>query len=325
MSTLKQILFVMLMLSLIACSGSRQTANKEAATTLPIVAAGASGSTELYHISAGDQAHPTVSADGSMLAYQSNIDGNWEIYLQAVTGGTPIRLTDDTGSDEDPAFAPDGQKLLYTWSSPERNGDGQRDIYIIDRDGENRRVIVQSTSDDWAPRYLNDGSGFLFLSDRGSTEEAVVDRNRTLYHYSFADETIRPLAGNSTFTGAAVSFNSDSWLLTTRDGWYRTNSLILQDTLQVPTQLLVQAGVEPLPGSESLAVCFGEAVQGVRRLFLVNLDSGSASPLTEPTLDARWPTISPDGSLLYFCAREDDPAAVFNLYRLSLTAGTSGP
>ena len=324
MSTFTKILFVTLTLSLVACSGSRQAVKEEIASTSSSVNIGTDGTAELYHISAGDQAHPTVSVDGNMLAYQSNIDGNWEIYLQAVTGGTPVRLTDDTGSDEDPAFAPDGQKLLFTWSSPDCNGGGQRDIYIIDRDGENRRAVVQSSADDWAPRYLNDGSGFIFLSDRGSSAEAETERNRTLYHYSFVDESITPLAGSSTFTGAAGSVDNDSWLLTTRDGWYRTSSLTVRDTLQAPSQLLVQAGVEPLPGSESLAVCFGEAVQGERRLFLVNFQSGSASPLTEPKLDARWPALNPDGTLLYFCAREEDPAAVFNLYRLSLTAGTSG-
>jgi Tol biopolymer transport system component len=324
MSTFKQILFFMLTSSLIACSGSRQGLNEDVVSTSPVVTAGAGGSPELYHIAAGDQAHPTVSYDGSMLAYQSNIDGNWEIYLQAVTGGTPIRLTDDTGSDEDPAFAPDGQKLLFTWSSPDLNGDGQRDIYMIDRDGDNRRVIVQSSADDWAPRYLSDGSGFIFLSDRGAAADAAVERNRTLYHFSFIDDSITPLAGSNTFTGGAGSIDSDNWLLTTRDGWYRTNSLILQDTLQAPSQLLVQAGVEPLPGSESLAVCFGEAVQGERRIFLVNLISGSSSPLTEPALDARWPAVNPAGTLLYFCARENDPSAVFNLYSLPLTAGASG-
>lgn len=311
---------VLLLLWLVACSGSKQVRQEEQSSEPTAAAAVTGDAAEPYQLSAGDQAHPTVSADGNLLAYQSNVDGNWEIYLQSTGGSTPVRLTDDIGSDEDPAFSPTADRLLFTWSPPSVDGGEQRDIYLINRDGSNRRAVIQSPADDWAPVFLADGSGFLFLSDRADETALPADRHRTLYRYSFADQAVSSLFNDGQYTGSAYDARSNQWLLTSHEGWFRADSTLSNLTiLQTPQQLLVQAGVIPVPGSTSLAVCFGEGVEDVRRLYLLNLDTGVASPLTASALDARWPAITPDGSLIYFCARTAaDPSAVFDLYRVAL-------
>ena len=75
-----------------------------------------------------------------------------------------------------------------------------------------------------------------------------------------------------------------------------------------------------------MAFCFGEAEEGVRRIYLLNLESGAVSPLTKKSLDARWPAVTPDGGSLFFCARSsEDPTAVFNLYRLQLSGSSITP
>ena len=47
---------------------------------------------------------PSWSPDGSLIAFQSDRDGNWEIYVVGVDGGNVTRLTDNPASDESPCW-----------------------------------------------------------------------------------------------------------------------------------------------------------------------------------------------------------------------------
>ncbi len=316
---------LLLSLLLSACTGPRETVRDEEAGRVKAVTAPTQA--EVYHIEAGDQAHPAVSPDGNLLAYQSNVDGNWEIYLQPVVGGTPMKLTSDSGSDEDPVFSPDGTQLLFTWAPAGPEADQPRDIYLINRDGSGRRPVIQSPADDWAPVYLPDGSGFLFLSDRNDSNPDPQARFRTLYLYSFAGgELQEPFAGLQ-ITGSSWDERRHDYLVTGREGWFwADSSLTICDTLVTPSRLAVSAGVIPAGGDAPEAICFGEREEHRRQLFRVNLASGAEFPLTATELDARWPVLTPDGETLFFCAKlADDPASVFNLYRLQLTTPAPAP
>jgi tetratricopeptide (TPR) repeat protein len=74
--------------------------------------------------------------NGGMLAYMSNVTGNWEIYLLSVTGGVVV-LTDDPASDGLPAWAPDGSGLAFV-----SNRDGSWGIYLMGPNGEDPHKIL---------------------------------------------------------------------------------------------------------------------------------------------------------------------------------------
>jgi hypothetical protein len=50
-----------------------------------------------------------------VLAYSSDRggEGNLDIWLQQVSGGTPLRLTDNPADDTDPSFSPDSKIIAY--------------------------------------------------------------------------------------------------------------------------------------------------------------------------------------------------------------------
>lgn len=59
-----------------------------------------------------DELLPRVSPNGRLLAYASNEDGRWNIYIQPILGpGTRVRVSVDGGGD--PAWSPDGTALFY--------------------------------------------------------------------------------------------------------------------------------------------------------------------------------------------------------------------
>lgn len=62
----------------------------------------------------GDDAMPSVSPDGTRLAFASNRSGNWDIYVMPVSGGPAVQVTTDSGDELHPSWSPDGAKLVFS-------------------------------------------------------------------------------------------------------------------------------------------------------------------------------------------------------------------
>jgi len=74
--------------------------------------------------------------NGGLLAYMSNVTGNWEVYLLS-TGGGIVVLTDDPASDGLPVWAPDGSSIAFA-----SNRDGSWGLYLMEPNGENPHKIL---------------------------------------------------------------------------------------------------------------------------------------------------------------------------------------
>jgi eukaryotic-like serine/threonine-protein kinase len=90
-----------------------------------------------------------------LLAYASDRAGNGDldIWIQQMSGGTPLRLTDDPADDSMPDFSPDGSQLVFR---SERNGGG---IYLVPALGGPARLIA---ADGRQPRFSPDGSRLAY-------------------------------------------------------------------------------------------------------------------------------------------------------------------
>ena len=54
----------------------------------------------------GDNWSPSWSPDGTSILFQTNRDGNWEIYLMNTDGSNPRNLTKDAADDQYPNMKP---------------------------------------------------------------------------------------------------------------------------------------------------------------------------------------------------------------------------
>ena len=110
-----------------------------------------------------------------MLAYQSNCEGSYDIWVVGAPGNAPQRLTRTADVDErEPDWSPDGTQIVYR-SSPldvARNEDGE--LRLISRDGSAGAGLgIQGRSPVWSP----DGSRLVFMSQR--------DGSWQIYAYEF--------------------------------------------------------------------------------------------------------------------------------------------
>ncbi len=86
--------------------------------------------------SMGIENYRTEVAFEGNIVFQSDIDGDYEIYLLTMKGVK--KLTDNNWNDENPKWSPDGTKIGFT-----ANPDGKYEIFVMDADGRN---LVQLTT-----------------------------------------------------------------------------------------------------------------------------------------------------------------------------------
>ncbi len=95
------------------------------------------------------------------IVFESNRDGDWDIYSMDVNGNNLVQLTDHPALDGYPACSPDGRRIAF---ASERGV--THDLYVMDSDGKN---VVRLTRDNFLegrPSWTPDGSKIAVASYR---------------------------------------------------------------------------------------------------------------------------------------------------------------
>ena len=111
----------------------------------------------------GNSSYPLASPDGRWIAFQSNRDGDFEIYIANRHGGQLRQLTRNSVWDRLPAWSPDGNWIVY---SSDVRGDETFDLYRIRPDGTAPQPLY---SDGWRnshARYHPDGAAVITTAGR---------------------------------------------------------------------------------------------------------------------------------------------------------------
>ena len=103
------------------------------------------------------------------IVFQSDRDGDWEIYAMNVDGSNLIQLTFNSASDGYPVWSPDGTQIAF-----ESNRDGNFEIYVMNADGSEQRRLTNQSSNETNPAWSPDGRQIAFDSDRASNRELYV-------------------------------------------------------------------------------------------------------------------------------------------------------
>jgi TolB protein len=102
-----------------------------------------------------------VAAVNGKIAFESQRDGNAEIYVMNPDGTGETNLTDNPSLDTTPAWSPDGTKIAF---SSLRTGD--LEIFVMNADGTNPVNLTNSANTDLAPTWSPDGTKIAFHTFR---------------------------------------------------------------------------------------------------------------------------------------------------------------
>jgi Periplasmic component of the Tol biopolymer transport system len=117
----------------------------------------------------------SVSPDGRWLAFDSNRNGNQDIWRMPVDGSAPPEALSAAPEDEfQPSYSPDGR---YVGFHAIRSG-SVRDLYMVPAAGGKRTRIPVATRNNLAPRFSPDGRSVLYTvwGDAGDLSVQAVRR-----------------------------------------------------------------------------------------------------------------------------------------------------
>ncbi len=117
---------------------------------------------------------PVLSPDGKTIAYNSaGKDRSRQIFTADITGENIKQLTSSVSprvypgwppdGNEEPVWTPDGKRIVYvSWENE------LPDVYIMNRDGKNKKRLTDSGTRDESPVVTSDGRFIVFTSRRDS-------------------------------------------------------------------------------------------------------------------------------------------------------------
>jgi len=127
--------------------------------------------------------------DGRSILFSSNRSPNWEregfnseVYALDVASGSVTALTDRNGPDAEPVVSPDGRLVAYTGFDDKERGYENSRLYVMDRDGGNRRPLTGSLDRSVdSPVWSADGrSIYVAYDDQGLRKVARVGLDGTV-------------------------------------------------------------------------------------------------------------------------------------------------
>ena len=107
-----------------------------------------------------DWADLTLSAapaPAGRIVFESNRDGNLEIYRMNADGSAPTRLTDNPATDNLPSISPDGTKVAFTSDRA-----GTPDIYVMNIDGSGVTRLTSDPGLEQQPAWSPDGTKIAY-------------------------------------------------------------------------------------------------------------------------------------------------------------------
>ncbi len=170
--------------------------------------------------------NPAWSPAWTRLAFQSDINGNWDIFTMRLDCPLPLtsltpggdcevrQLTTAPTDDLLPAWSPDSRSIAFVSLQ-----DGNPEIYLMDHDGQNQRRLTFNPSGDWRPAWLPDSRQLVFTSDRsGNNDLYLLPLPETP---STSEPELTPLITDPADDRAPTIQGKMLYFLSDRDGFWR--------------------------------------------------------------------------------------------------------
>jgi tricorn protease len=235
--------------------------------------------------------YPRFSPDGNWVAFSSNRDGNYDVYVMPATGGKPRQLTFHTANDTVAGWSRDSRRILFESSRGQGVFPSVATLWEINADG----GMEQPIKTDWGSwgSYSPDGAKLAFTRHPGGW-------SRKHYRGSYAaDLWVMDVAAKKfTKLGDEDYKGNRLWPMYANNGhiYFVSNEL---------------------PNEKNLKFGGPEVMKSVNNLWKLSDKGGKATQVTHHT-DGNlfFPSISADGKTIVY---EDN----FGVWKLDTASGKS--
>lgn len=235
----------------------------------------------------GQDVMPALSPDGKRIAFASNRNGTWDLWVMPAEGGKAVQITSDMGHDLHPSWSPDGQHVVFSKLGATS---GRWELWVADVfDNTAARFIGYGLFPEWCPVA---GTGF------GGSDQILFQRSRD--------------RGDRTFGIWTIDFNRN-----TQQAGHETqiashpDAALINPSWSPDAQRIVYSAV---PNPEKWTGQGSEAVPPSAAIWMVGIDGLGEVPLTSGTSIDMMPVWGPDGQIVFV----SDRSGVENLWAVDV-------
>ena len=238
--------------------------------------------------------NPTGTPPPKAIVFQSDRDGDNEVFLIGSDGRDLAQLTQNENLDKVPAWSPDGSKIVFR---SER--DGNSELYTMNADGSEQRRLtsipyLQQYRAHWSPdgqhisfysasRVAGDESRLSVITQDGSSQRLIDDA----YGGFFSHNPWSPDGTRLAFMKLADTF--ELWIA----------------DLDVGTTAYLADGSLPSWSPDGQTIAFGCFVDSSFEVCTIGADGTGLERLTNTPTQDNLPQWSPDGSMIAFWSWRD--------------------
>ena len=237
---------------------------------------------------------PGAAEAAGRIAFVSDRDGNWDVYVMNADGSDVTRLTDAAAWDQWPSWSPDGMRIAF-----HSDRDESWDIYAMNADGSDVTRLTDDTASDLGPSWSPDGRRIAFYSDRdgdfeiyvmdadGSGVTRLTDSPEPDWHPSWSPD------------GGRIAFVSE------RDGDFEI--YVMNADGSDVTRLTDDTATDSSPSwsPDGRRIAFASDRDGDFEIYVMNADGSDVTQLTDDTASDLGPSWSPDGQRIAFMSSRD--------------------
>ncbi len=251
------------------------------------------------------QPAPTPISPEPQIIFESNRDGDYDIYRMDVDGRNQQPLTVNDTSDENPKVSPDGQRILF-----QSERDGNREVYVMDIDGRNQTRLTFDPGKDQVPTWSPDGSQIAFASDRSG--------NLNIHTMQADGSNVRQLTFDDLYSGHPSWSINDEIAFNAGTVAGRTWEIYVMDSEGQNVRQLTDNGVsdwspEWSPDGRSILYLHSLSKTDEAAIFIMNTN-GSDQRLLHTTDAYEWGAHwTLDGSYILFTRDQGNTNAIYKM------------
>jgi Tol biopolymer transport system component len=257
-------------------------------------------------------------SENSLIAFESTMDGDQEIYSIVPDATGLKRITSSSGMDKEPAWSPLGQQIIFCTYG----GALYPEIYGINRDGSSPHNISNWSADgDEQPAMSPNGIYIAYMR--------TLTTNREIFRFNTTTGGAGTQLTNTGGPWSAIDDINPSWspdsasiaFSSVRDGNYQIYTMGWDGSSQTRLTNNTANDYHPSWSPDGNYIAFSRDAVGNQDIYIININTLVERRLTTNTDIDTHPSWSPDGTRIVFTSNRDGD---YELYVMSFASGEAG-